>query len=168
MRKISIGFSRPKGHKFPIFSWLVQLMEGTEYSHVYVRWHSQYLEKDLVYEASGTMVHFTEGSRFDRKAETLHVYELQIEEEQYKRLVQRAMDYCGAPYGLKQVFGIAWVKLARVFGKDIKNPFSDGKATWICSELVNDLLMDLGMCTGISADNVTPRDIQEYLSKFNS
>lgn len=167
MKTLVIGFSKPKNKCFPIFSWAIRFIEQTPYSHVYVRWRSDKLERDLVYQASGTMVNFMEGSRFDNQAETTHKYELEISEYIKLKVVKKAVDNAGAPYGMKQVIGILLVKLARLMGKDIKNPFSDGKATWVCSEIVLDALKELGMEMKIHPDNVTPRDIKEYLSSLN-
>lgn len=163
MQTVTIGFSKPKGKKFPIFSWIIRLVDWTPYSHVYLRWDSKYLERTLVYEASGTTVHFVEGSRFDKRIEVVHQYPIEVTDAQKKKMVQKAVDFSNAPYGIKQVAGIGIVKLARLFGKDIKNPFSDGSATWVCSEIVNDVLKDLGMDVGVHRDNVTPKDIQKFL-----
>lgn len=160
---ILVGFSKPKNHKFPIFSWLIRLIEWTPYSHSFIRWSSSWLERDVVYEASGTMVHFVVGHKFDKKAETLALYEIHCSDEARRKLIQKAMDRSAAPYGMKQVFGILLVKLMRLFGKDIKNPFSDGSATWICSEVVMDALIELGITFDVHIDNVTPKDLKKGL-----
>lgn len=163
MQVITVGFSRPRGKKFPIFSWIIRLVEWTRYSHLYIKWRSDYLDRDLVYEASGTGVHFIEGSRFNNKAETIHSYDILISDSTRKKIIQKAVDNAGAPYGIKQVFGILIVKAARLFGKDIVNPFADGSATWVCSEVLADMSEELGLDIGVHRDNITPRDIQEFL-----
>lgn len=161
---IMVGFSRPKKHSFPIFSWLIRLIEWTPYSHCYIRWGSEWLERDVVYEASGTMVHFKEGKRFDDKVEVVHLFEIECSSDTRKKVIQKAMDFSGAPYGLKQVAGILLVKMARWIGCDLKNPFSDGNKTWVCSEIVAEILEELGVEFSVSKDNVTPRDLFEGLN----
>lgn len=159
-----IGFSRPRS-KFLIISWLIRAVERTNYSHVYIRWKSDWLDRDIVYEASGTMVHFLEGKRFDKKAECVHLFKVDCSDEARKKIIQFAMDNAGASYGIKQLLGIGIVKLMRIFGKDIKNPFSDGKSTWVCSELAGEALKELGHKIPICRDNLTPKDIFTILNE---
>lgn len=166
MDKLYIGFSKPKNNKFPIFSWAIRLVENTPYSHVYIKWHSDYLERDIIYQASGSSVNFMEGSYFNNKAETLYEYEINIPNKSSKIAKQKAMDYSNRPYGIKQIFGILIVKIAKLFNKEIKNPFSDGKATWVCSEIVANILIELGYNINISLDNVTPKDIYNFLESI--
>jgi len=165
MRTLTIGFSKPINKRLPLFSWFIRLLEWTPYSHVYLRWKSGRFEKDLVYQASGTTVHFLMGWRFDKKAETLDSFEIEMSEELHSLLVDKAMNYAGSDYGIKQVFGIAIVKLARLFNKDIKNPFADGESTWVCSEIVKELIEDLGISIPVHRDNVTPKDIYNILKE---
>ena len=160
MEEIIIGFSKPKNNKFPIFSWLIRLIEWTPYSHVYIQWHSDSLERDIIYQASGTMVNFMGSKRFNEHVETLFQYKIKCSSEAKKRVVQKAIDLAGAPYGVKQVFGITLVKLMRFFGKDIVNPFADGSKTWVCSELGMEIITDLGLSVPVQQENATPRDIK--------
>lgn len=163
MKSIIIGFSKPKNHSFPIFSWIIRFVDWAPYSHVYIRWNSKSIDRDLIYQASGISVHFLSGKKFDQKAESLFKYQIEINESLKYKTIQKCVDNLGSPYGIKQALGIGIVKLFRLFGKDIKNPFADGNATWVCSELVLDVLKDLGMKININADNVTPKDIQKFL-----
>jgi hypothetical protein len=168
MTSIIVGFSKPINRSWPfgyIFSWTIRLIEQTPYSHCFIRWHSAWLERDVVYEASGTIVGFKEGLFFDHKSKTLYEYEMACSDDVRKKIIQKAMDLSGRPYGVKQVFGILIVKIARKLGYDIKNPFSDGQATWVCSEIVAELLKELDMNINVHIDNVTPKDIQLFLEK---
>lgn len=57
MEQITIGFSKSK--KFlPIGSWLIRAYMGTPYSHVYLKFYSQSLNRTLIYEAVGGGVRF--------------------------------------------------------------------------------------------------------------
>ena len=54
MKTIYIEFTKPK-KILPIYSWLIRAIEGTEYSHVRIRWKSS-SGVELVYEAGGRSV----------------------------------------------------------------------------------------------------------------
>jgi hypothetical protein len=143
MEKIIVGFSKPsKNIKFPIVSWAIRLIERTPYSHVYIRWYSDSLERDIVYQASGTMVNFVGMNVFSEHAEPVHEFEIECSKETIKKTKQFAIDKAGYPYGVKQIVGILFVKIASLFGKKIKNPFADGGRTYVCSELVAEILKE--------------------------
>ena len=157
--KLKIGFSKPK-KLFPILSWLIRLFEWTPYSHVFVRWHSLGADADIVYQAGGTSVNFMAGRIFDSKAETVYEYEIEVDRETYKKLLHYCMTNAGVDYGIKQVFGIALVKLFRLK----KNPFADGKKSQVCSELAGNIIenLDMGDIT-IDLDVAGPKDIEKFL-----
>lgn len=137
MRKIQIGFSRPK-KVFPIFSWAIRLVEWTSYSHVYVKSFSSIADEFLVYQASGTQVNFMGFCYFSRVAHVVKEFEFEISEEAHKAYLKWAIRMSGAPYGLKAVLGIL---LVRCFNLK-RNPLSDGEKTWFCSELAGRVLSD--------------------------
>lgn len=159
---LQVGFSKPK-RRCPVLSWAIRLVEKTDYSHVFIRWKSDWLEREIVYEAAGAMVSFKEGKRFNKKSEIVHLYEIECSDASRKRVIQFAMDNSGAPYGVKQLLGLGWVRLMRAFNKDVRNPFSDGKATWVCSELVSEVLRELDYNIPIQSDNISPKDIFDIL-----
>lgn len=164
MKKLYIGFSKPRNKKFPIISWLIRLFENTPYSHVYIRWNSDYLERSIIYQASGSSVNFEEGRNFIKKNEILTEFELLVSEDIEKNIKQKAMDLCNISYGIKQISGLLLVKLFKLFNKNIQNPFSDGSATYVCSELVADLLIVTDFESDKSLDNITPKDIYNYFN----
>src|SRR5690349_251313 len=104
MKTIAIGFSRPK--KFNILSWLIMKVQRTEYSHVYVRFHSDSLDRDLIYQASGLQVNFVGGTLFKDHHLTVKEFSLSVTDETYKNTLQFAVDKAGMPYSIKQLFGI--------------------------------------------------------------
>lgn len=160
--KITIGFSKPKNHKFPIFSWLIRLCERTSYSHVYVKWHSRGADTNVLYEASGSNVKFLGEKVYNDRVQPIHEYEVEIDKETYRRLLKFCMENAGIDYGLKQAFGIALVKIFKLK----KNPFSDQRKSQVCSELVGHILEDvLGKDLDIDLDIVGPRAIKEYLDQ---
>lgn len=167
MEKLIIGFSRSK-KKFAIFSWLIRLVDGTKYSHVYIKWYSNKLQREIIYQASGTMVNFVGTSVFLEKNEIIKEYELEISDETSLKVKQFAMDKAGIKYGLKQVLGIGYVKLMYIFGKNVRNPFDDGSHTYVCSELVGEILKEkLNFGMDIDLQTITPKDIDELMELIN-
>lgn len=132
MKKMWVGFSKPRGW-FKPFSWAIRLIEGTPYSHVYFRMYSENLDVDLIYQASGTQVNFVGLQHFEDHAICLAEFEVpDIDQADYRTFMREAIKSAGADYSKKQPLGIL---LIRVFNLR-KNPFKNGKAAWVCSELV--------------------------------
>lgn len=162
-RRIVVGFSRPKGG-FKPFSWAIRLFEGTPYSHVYIRMHSESLGVDLIYQASGSQVNFMGVDNFTANALVLYEFELFINDDQYKRFMRWAVINSGAPYSLKQPLGILLVTL---FNLKV-NPFANGRFAWVCSEIVGFFFESF---FGLKIDErqletIGPRGIFEICDKF--
>lgn len=165
MKKVTIVFTRPKYsyQKFPILSWIIRLLEGTNYSHIAAIFHSNTIKRDLVYQASGLYVHFMGKKLFDTRAEIIAEYTLNISDSAHKKALQFAVDNAQKPYGIKQIIGIGIVILAKKIGKKIQNPFKDGQYSYVCSELIASMIPGLKKEFKDNLDSVTPRDIKEYL-----
>jgi len=165
--KINIGFSKPKKHPFPIFSWAIRLVERTKYSHVYLNWHSKGADVDIYYQASGSSVHFSCESVAKEKLETIYLYQIEIDRKRYRKLIKFCMSNAGKDYGKKQIIGIAYSKfMCYITGKKVKNPFSDGRKSFVCSELVGALIEDvIDKDTNLDLDIAGPRAIKELLDK---
>jgi hypothetical protein len=146
MRKVIIGFSRPKAHFIP-FAWLIMAIEKTNYSHVFIRAHSESLDTDLIYQASGLQVNFMGPKYFDDRESSIYEFEAEVPDETYKAFMQWAIMNSGYPYSLKQALGIG---LVRVFNLK-KNPFVNDKKSWVCSELAGYVLSKF-LDISISAD----------------
>jgi len=157
--KLNIGFSKSRA-KFPIMSWLIRLVESTEYSHVFVRWYSTGADADIVYEASGAQVHFKAGAIFDSKAETVEMYETEIDRETYKKLLHYCMTNAGVDYGMKQILGMGLVKLLGLK----KNPLSDGRKSQVCSELAGNLLESIDVAD-LDLEVAGPKELNEFIRK---
>lgn len=163
MDSVVVGFSRPR-KGFQPFSWLIRLVDGTPYSHVYICFHSDAYDRDLVYQASSLQVNFEGWLHFNSTDLTVKQFALPISDETKKRIIQFAIDKAGTPYGIKEIVGIGLVKLASVFGEKIKNPFRSGDSTYICSELVSEILEEyLGADITKDLDSMTPKDVYNYL-----
>src|SRR5579863_3037387 len=55
MKNLTVGFSRSSG-TFPIFSWLIMLVQQTNYSHCYLKYTDEVTNKVMVLQASGLQV----------------------------------------------------------------------------------------------------------------
>lgn len=160
MQKIIIGFSRPHS-KLAILAHIIRLVEGkTPYSHVYIKWHSDDLQRDLIYEARGNGVNFTNSQLFHHTNLVVDEFELPVNSEQKRDIVRFCVDNARTSYGSMQVIGIGIVKLVAKLGFKIKNPFTSGN---VCSEIAARILKILDRPIKEELDNIGPRCVHEIL-----
>jgi hypothetical protein len=165
MVKISIGFSTPK--KFHIFPWLIKKVEGTHFSHTYVRIKSESLERDLIYQASGLKVNFDNKQNFENINEIIEEHEIEVSKETYKKILQFAIDHVGISYSLKQCIGLLWIRTMRQLGKRVPNPIRDGKNGEICTELMASLIEEcLGIDLKEEPDSIGLRELYSYVKQI--
>lgn len=165
METIYIGFSRPKG-LFEPFSWAIRLLQWTSYSHVYIRVHSESLNRDIIYQASGFQVNFIGLNRFKTKEIVIKEFPIQVNSETKIKMLQYCTDMSGVPYGILEIFGFPWVILNSAFGRHVNNPFSDGTKSFVCSEFVGDILKDVLGYDLPNPQNLDPKQIYQYLSNL--
>lgn len=171
MRKITVGFSRPH-NKWKIISLIIRLIERVNYSHCFVSWDSQYLGRGMLYQADQLRVNFMNKKIFDDDALTVKSYDVEIDEEDYKKIIQAMVDTVGAKYGTLQLIGFIWVYFCKIFGKRVRNPFRSG---FICSEAVYHVMsclpenfIDIYMEeNNLTKDDLTPKDLDEAFSRFH-
>jgi len=160
MKTVSIGFSRPS--KWKLLSWIIRKVQGTDYSHVYLRFHSDSLDRDLIYQASGLQVNFVGKTLFEKDHIAVKEFDLQISDEAHKKALQFAVDTAGMPYSIKQLFGIL------VYSLTGKRVLQDGRSAYVCSELVAQMLSeDLGITITKDLDIVTPKDVYNILETYD-
>jgi uncharacterized protein YycO len=161
MDSITVGFSKPKVWK--PFSWLIMTAYGTPFDHVYIRWHSNSLSRDVIYQASGMAVNFM-GAQFFANNVVVDEFEVQLTPANKLAMIQFAMDNAGKPYGIKECFGLAWVRICSLFGKAVANPFTFDGSTYVCSELVGYILDDYaGMDVNKDPSLIDPKMMYNYL-----
>jgi hypothetical protein len=167
MRKICVGFSKPK--KWKPFAWLIMKGYNIPYDHVYVRIHSDTYSRDLIYQASSIKVNFMGAELFEADNIIVNEFEVDIADEHYVAMMQFAIDNVGRAYGMKEAFGLAIVRIAELCGKKIKNPFRDSGHTYICSELASYLLQQYaGADMPKDYEDMTPKDVYDYLSSLGN
>jgi uncharacterized protein YycO len=156
--KLIIGFSKAKS-PYKIGSWLIRKYLGTEYSHVYMNFHSCKFDRDIVYEAVGSGVRFVGIKEWKKHATVVVQYDIEISDTSYIKLMQFCIDNSGRDYGFLQNIGIVFARLFKL----TKNPFKSGVN---CSELLADILELEGYKWGIPKDLITPKDIENSLLSF--
>lgn len=156
MRTIIVGFSRPKALFVP-YSLLIRAVDHIDYSHVYLKFHSDHYDCNLIYQASHVATNFYNESYFDAEEIVVKEFKIEVSDEIYDAAMKYSIDHVGAPYGVKQVVGIA---CQMMFGD---NPFKDGDKSYVCSELVQDVMK---FPIDQDPDNIRPIHIYQYLEKI--
>lgn len=139
-RRIVIGFSSPK--HFKIGAEAIKYWCSKPYSHVLVSWYSEHIDRTLVYHAAHGSVHFNSAQTFCEENEIVKSYELYITDEQYIKLVAKCIDLAGIEYSRIELLKIFIKDIGDKFGYNVKG-FQNSKG-YICSELLGELLIDLG------------------------
>ncbi len=156
MKKIRVGFSSPKNHKFAIFSWIIKKYEDTPYSHAYIRWFTRW-DLWLCYHAANTMVHFLSPSMFADQIEIYKEFEFEIEDAQFDKLMRFCITHVGKPYSLWEVLSIPFKKLGISY-------YTNNEKKQYCAELVTRALEAIeGRKFMENADKVGMKELYEYV-----
>ncbi len=151
--KLTIGASR----NTKIGSDFIQWWMGTNYSHVYARWTLRTQERDIVYQASHGMVHYRSLDNFTRDNIVVKEFAIELTDEQFKKFSIKCIDLAGERY--------SYVQLFQLFLSDLTNgkiKFED-QGGYICSELMCELLEDIGIKIDKPKHLVRPDDIVKAL-----
>lgn len=163
MKSIIIGFSKPKAWFSP-FSWLIRFVERTPYSHVYIRFFSDTFARNIVYQASGRAVNFMGWNLFISKEYSIEEFELSIEDDSHRAMMQYCIDEAGVPYGVLSIFGIGYRLFMGLLNKTVGNPFPSGDASFFCSKLAENIINKFSdQKIPLNPESVLPKDIYTYL-----
>lgn len=164
--KITVGFSRHPG--FAPISWLICAVEGTKFSHAYIKIRSDSLDRTLIYQATGVGVYFVGEQHFLTKAKPIEEYDFEISDEAKKNFLQKAIDKTGLPYSKMQIVGIAIMRLFALFGKKISNPFKNGDKAYVCCELVDAALSELGLIpNNVDKDSLGLKELMNHVKALH-
>jgi hypothetical protein len=94
MKTITIGFSKSK-KILPIGSLILRAYMGTPYSHVYLKFYSETLNRELIYEAVGGGVRFIGTKQWNKHAVEVASYDLELLKGNYISLLQHCVDNSG-------------------------------------------------------------------------
>lgn len=139
MKQIVIGFSKASTPR-PIFSWLIMWALKTPYSHVYLKYQDDYLDRTVYYQASHTLVNYMTPPTFLGQEIVIEEFVFNVSDDNFKAIRQFAFDQAGKPYGTMQIVGLAWVLICAKLGFKVRNPFRGAGTTWICDQLIMGIL----------------------------
>jgi hypothetical protein len=153
MREVTICFSRPKNHIFPIGSYAIRAYMSTGYSHVSYHFDSVKYNCTLVYEAVGSGIRFIEKENWLKSVEVVSSVTIQVNSDIYDKMMLVCIKNAGNKYGFKQNIGVV---IADIFSLDY-NPFPSYSN---CSELLARILDQAGYKFNKGFDLITPKDIE--------
>lgn len=111
-------------------------------------------------------VNFYESHNFDLENETLNEFVLEVDNKTYVNTLTYAIDKAGVPYGIKQIFGILFIKILKSIGLAVNNPFANGPKEYVCSELVAEILGKFGHVTfKDNLDTITPKMLFDIIKQ---
>lgn len=154
--KLIIGASRNS----LIGSKAIQWWLKTDYSHVYARWHLNSQDRDIVYQASHGMVHYISLEHFTRDNTIVKEYVLDLTDEQFKNFSRKCIDLAGEKYSKLELLQILICEISSG-----KITFED-QPGYICSELMCELLQDIGIKFDKPKYLVRPDDIMKALEIY--
>jgi hypothetical protein len=150
--EIRVLFTRRKGFNIP--SMLIAWWLSVPYSHVCLYVYSRYLKMPLIYEASVRGVTLQPMVRWSKKHDVIKEKKFTIDAQEKRRLIRKAVSYCGTPYGWWSILGI-FLKEARVG--------VDGRDTFICSEFVYDIMRPHLEEAKLDQDHIDPKELWEII-----
>lgn len=159
--KLHIDLSKPS--KWKPLAWLIMLCEGSKFSHASIRMEASSLDRELIYQATGSGVHFLGRRAFDENHLIVKSYTVEISDSGKVKLLQWCVDSCGKPYGKLQLLGIGLKRAAQLFGWKIKNPFASKDANYICCKLAVVALEEAGFYDFADPDEIGLNELEETL-----
>lgn len=158
MNRVIVGFSKTKSN-WLILSPIIQWVEKTPYSHVYIRFTDYITNRQLVFESSLGMVHFCTFDSMKVGNDIVEEWAVSIDDLQYRKLWNFMLNRLELRYGFLE---LVWIGLKKLTG--IKFVSGDGEQTQICSELAARVCEALGIPVPGNLDYITPRDLQKIVA----
>ena len=134
MKKLRALGSKPKGHPFPVVSWLLRFIEWTDISHAVVD-----LGDGRIFHAHFNSVGFEDKDKWAESNEAVYKFQVEIPEENYNAMLEWMEGYKGQKSGyFKKLFGAFIPRIVKLFfNKTVRNTFVKGmEDNAICTELV--------------------------------
>ena len=161
MKKFQVGFSVPKNHPFPLFSWLIRWAEAKAFwgynnvSHAYVRWYSDSLKEWNTYEASGFTLHFLGNTAYKKHLIPVELFEVEIEDEDFKEALKYCVQKAGSSYSLIGALRLGWPYIREKFtGKYKDHSYNDGESSQYCSEVTGRFLKKVGIDINVNFESL--------------
>ena len=162
--------SVPKGHPFPIVSWLIRLLEWSDISHVFF----EFPEEQKVFHAYFNDIKWQDKEEYYKSIEERYSFPVQVNEPVYRAILSHLNAIKGMKKGyFLQLIGVfIAILFRRLFGLHIKNPlhfFSSKTCTQVVAETMRlhiDSFESWARGLGPHEENMTTQDIVAYGKKF--
>jgi len=164
---IIIGFSKAKGC-MPI-SKAIMLVEGTTYSHAYIKVYNKHFNDIDIYQASKGMVNHITEKVFLQHNEIIKEYKIPISQSKKLETVNFLRQRLGLPYSIRTMLAIFIIGRLKKIGIkwSLFNKMFDGEKAYICSELVARVLKDCNIIpVNIEVDKATPKQVMTILEEY--
>jgi len=145
---------------------LIRILEGIGYSHVSFFFDDQRLQRRIGYETALGGADFISEEAFFRKNIKVKTWTILVTEDELLDLYRYLWDIEGTKYGKLQIIGLSIKRVAKMFGKKIKNPFSDGTTTQVCLETIGRSLEKISKVKAQNWDELGLTEIDELLKPF--
>lgn len=144
-------------------------VQRTNYSHVYLKYHDEFLGQDMVFQASHSLVNSMSLPVFLAQETVVKEFTFNISEETFKKTMIFAANQAGKPYGVMEICGLALVELCALVGLKIQNPVKDEGSTYICDQLVAAILNECeNVVLPTNVNNMDPKDVYALVSGLPS
>jgi hypothetical protein len=157
--KIVVGFSRAKSI-FKFGSTAIQLAEKRNYGHAYVSFNCPVSDESLIAQASHGAVNMMNRAIFSADNIIVKEYELEIQDEDFKKVMTFVCKNLGKPYATSQIILIAIKKVLR-----FEVPRYNKDKYYICSEFAAKVCEILNIEVPLELDYFTPSDLDTLLDK---
>lgn len=168
MKQITIGFSRACT-ALPVFSWLIMAVQRTNYSHVYLKYQDDFLGQPMYYQASHTLVNSMCADVFLAQETVVQEFTFNVSDASFLACMKFAASQAGKPYGTREILGLGLCEIAMIANVKMDNPFKDAGTTWICDQLIAELL---ATCENVKLlkplDDMIPKDMFTLVSTLPS
>lgn len=164
MKTIIIGFSRAKS-PYKLFSRAIQWAQSTPFSHVYTRFSWPAAGADLIYQASHTSVNFESYEHFKTHALTVAEFTFNVQDENWHKVASFMLSELDKPYSIAEIIGLFIRIIGFKLGLQVPNPFVNGPAAYVCSELGADILKILKPESNLESEQIGPKELYEALNK---
>jgi len=161
MEKMIIGFSKAKS-PFAFLSYLIRWFDdNAPFSHAYIKMHTVKYDATFIYQADFSGCHFYSEKIFLKSHTVVDEIELEITKDERDIIVGWCLKNSGANYGF---INLVFLALKVVF--NMKAKFGDGNKSFICSELVTEVLKIINLMNkDVCSDMVTPHELYKFLKK---
>lgn len=140
-------------------------VQRTNYSHVYLKYQDEFLGQPMYYQASHTLVNSMSETVFLAQETVVQEFTFNVSDASFLACMIFAANQAGKPYGTMEILGIAISEIAMIANVKIDNPFKDAGTTWICDQLIAELL---ATCENVKLpmplDDMIPKDMFNLVS----